>query len=167
KLLELVGDDKIDLTVNGFLNVSVSNESKGNVYVDDIMIEHIRGPLLEKEHYYPFGLTMAGISSKAFGKKENFFKYNGKELQAKEFSDGSGLEWTDYGARMYDAQIGRWHVIDNYSEVYYGLTPYNYGGNNPINTIDIGGNLFIFANGFMLNHWSSQNRIEPQYEILE
>ncbi len=63
---------------------------------------------------------------------------------------------------MYDAQIGRWHVQDNYSEVYYGLSPYHYGGSNPVNTIDIDGNLFVFANGFMLNHWKAGQRNPDQ-----
>ena len=82
---------------------------------------------------------MSGISSKAPITLENKYKYNGKELQSKEFSDGSGLELYDFGARQHDPQIGRWTTVDPLAQKRYWATPYNNVQNNPLNRIDPNG----------------------------
>ena len=91
--------------------------------------------LLEETHYYPFGLTMKGISTQSSTTSlQNKYQYNGKELQ-----NDLGLDQYDYGARFYDAQIGRWHVQDPKAWKYAMLSPYGYANNMPVNAIDIYG----------------------------
>ncbi|MCK7553476.1 hypothetical protein MKQ70_00035 [Chitinophaga sedimenti] len=137
--LQTLAADKMVVKESGFLYVYTSNETAQDVFFDNVAVVLEPGAVLEETHYYPFGLTMAGISTKALGSLGNRYLYNGKELQAKEFSTG-GLEWYDYGARFYDAQIGRWQTHDPKLQYH---SPYLAMGNNPFNGVDKDGKWFL------------------------
>ncbi len=93
--------------------------------------------VMQKTDYYPFGMVMTQQNTFASGVKGNKYLYNGKELQDDEVG-GTKLDWYDYGARFYDPELGRWHVVDPNANEYYFTSPFSYCLNNPIIFVDPG-----------------------------
>ena len=61
--------------------------------------------------------------------------YTGKENQHLDF----GTHYTDFGARQYHPQLHRWMTPDPLSEKYYGISPYAFCNNDPVNFVDVDG----------------------------
>jgi RHS repeat-associated protein len=79
------------------------------------------GDTLQRSDYLAYGMQIQyGNNTK------NKYLYEGKELQTE-------MAWFDFGARMYDPTIGRWHAPDPMNEF---ASPYDYVGGDPINEID-------------------------------
>ena len=116
------------------------HQDNNRVVVDE------EGAVEEVNDYYAFG----GLMSTSSRQSVQPYKYNGKELDRK-----GGLGWYDYGARMYDAALGRFMKTDRFSEKYVSLSPYQYGANNPVNNIDVNGdNVYVsgeFSGGRKFN----------------
>jgi RHS repeat-associated protein len=81
--------------------------------------------------FYPFGMTSNMVNNSS----DNKYLFNGKELQDDNLG-GVKLDWYDYGARFYDAQIGRFTTQDPFADKYYSLSPFSYVANNPLKFID-------------------------------
>ena len=128
------GVQKLLLTEEGYVTLS---DSKYHYYLKDhqgnnrVVISQ-SGTVEEMNHYYPFGGAFASTSN------VQPYKYNGKELDSKK-----GLNWYDYGARHYDAALGRFTTNDRFAEKYYSMSPYQYGANNPVNNIDVNGDTIV------------------------
>ena len=104
----------------------------------------------QNTNYYPYG----GMTYISTNQGEQQFKYNGKE-----YDPMHGLNEYDYGARHYDPAIGKFTTMDPLCEKYYHISPYAYCGGNPVNAVDVDGNLIVFING-----WNYGNRGKMYWE---
>ena len=133
-------------------------------HLGNIRLRYTKHPLtgeiepLEENHYYPFACpvrSFRGLKHQGYNPNHQVFefdpiegnvalitipqnatdgyhyKYNGKEHQ-----DELGLDWYDYGARNYQADLGRWMNVDPLAEKYPGWSPYVYVHNNPLRYTD-------------------------------
>ena len=124
------GVQKLLLTDEGYVTLS---DGKYHYYLKDHqgnnrVVINQSGTVEETNHYYPFGGVFASTGN------TQPYKYNGKELDTKK-----GLNWYDYGARHYDAALGRFTTNDPLAEKYYSMSPYTYCADNPVKFIDPNG----------------------------
>ncbi len=115
---------------------------KGEVDTDPDYTE-----IIQESHYYAFGLAMEGPWNATQWEPSNAYRYNGKELNS-----DLGLDWYDYGARMYDAGIARWGAVDPLAEdsLQIDKSPYAYAWNNPVNLNDPDGRCPQCVAGFLI-----------------
>ena len=114
---------------NGYVYVYLSNESSNvPVYFDDFRVTHRRGPIVEDNAYYPFGLKIQGISARAAKKARTKQGYQGDYNEQDEETG-----YNEFTLRSYDPQIGRWIQVDPFV-VQPGM--YNGMGNDPVNIVD-------------------------------
>jgi RHS repeat-associated protein len=149
----------IDITKNGYLYIYVSNETENwDVFFDDLSVSHHAGPLLEETHYYPFGLTMARISSKALNITENKKKYNGIEYESSlDVNIGEAFY------RTHDPQLGRWWQIDPKLEASQNISPFAAMDNNPVLKSDPMGDIAVVDDaviGFFKGLFRSRGHFE-------
>ena len=131
------GVQKLLLTDEGYVTLS---DGKYHYYLKDHqgnnrVVINQSGTVEETNHYYPFGGVFASTGN------TQPYKYNGKELDAKK-----GLNWYDYGARHYDAALGRFTTNDRFAEKYHSMSPYQYGANNPVKNVDVNGDSIVVLN---------------------
>ena len=116
-----------------------NNESFAFFYYNSDHLGNIRevidekGDVVQITNYYPFGTPYATEAGNTNADLQTH-KYNGKE-----FDTMHGLNTYDYGARQYNALLGRWDRIDPLCEKYYSVSPYAYCANNPVSFVDING----------------------------
>ena len=124
------GVQKLLLTDEGYVTLS---DSKYHYYLKDHqgnnrVVINQSGTVEETNHYYPFGGVFANTGN------TQPYKYNGKEFDGKK-----GVNLYDYGARHYDAALGRFTTVDSLAEKHYSESLYTYCYSNPINCIEPNG----------------------------
>ena len=107
------------------------------MFFDNLSVKHTTGPLLEETHYYPFGLTMAGISYKAL--KPKYYENKRNKFQNQELNSDLGVDVYEFKYRMDDPQIGRFWQIDPLADKYVHNSPYAFSENKVTTHVELEG----------------------------
>jgi RHS repeat-associated protein len=121
-------------------NVLVTISDKKIAHVNGGAVDYYTADVITANDYYPGGMVMPGRNYNAPSKRDYRYGFNGKENDNEVSGEGSKV---DFGARVYDARIGRWFAMDVKTKPW--ITQYHYCSNNPVNKLDPDGkDDFIF-----------------------
>lgn len=126
------GDETMILNDVGYALCNKDNNFSFHYYLKDHLgnnrvVVSEDGEIEQVNDYYPTGALMAS----SMGGDTQRFKYNGKELDRV-----NGLNWYDYGARNYDAEIVVWKGVDKMADKNVTTSLYGYCNSNPMRFID-------------------------------
>jgi RHS repeat-associated protein len=111
-------------------NVLATVSDKKIAVMSGANLSYYRADVVSYSDYYPFGAPMTERTA-VVTPSDVRYGFNGKEMDNESFQGAY-----DFGARMYDARLGRWMSVDPLSSKYAYLSPYNFVGNMPLIAID-------------------------------
>jgi len=147
----------------GYVYIYLSNDETTplEVFFDDFTVTHAKGPVVQSQDYYPFGLAFNSYNKE--NSTTNYHMFSGKEEQGE-----LGLANLDFHARMYMPDIGRWGVVDPHADQYEIVTPYNYAFSNPLLFVDPTGMdniIYVLVAGDMKKE-EAQDMVDAANEML-
>ncbi len=122
------------LTVVSDRKIAVDNNA-------DNVVDYFIADIISTNDYYVFGSPMPG---RQFNTGDYDYGFNGKRMDNEMYGTGNSY---DFGARIYDPRLGRWLATDPLQMKYPSLSPYHFGYNSPIITIDPDGKENIVVTG--------------------
>jgi RHS repeat-associated protein len=139
----------------GYAYLSNESETPSEAYFDDFTVTVSESSIVQLVDYYPYGM-IAGSWVRT-GEKTTRELFQGKTYE-------EVVALSHFGARQYDASLGRWQGVDPANQF---ASPYTGMGNNPVLGVDPDGRAIPFlavvaigaAVGGGLNVWQNAKHI--------
>jgi RHS repeat-associated protein len=118
------------------------------------------GGIVSWNDYDPWGLALAGRSG-VVGSADARYQFTSQERD-----NETGYDY--FGARYYDARMGRWGSIDPLAGKYPGISPYVYVANNPLIYFDPDGRaIYRKGEGYISGHRAKELTLQAIGRVLQ
>ncbi len=139
-------------------------------YLDDALVyetnittyNYFVADVVTANDYSPFGAPLAGRSYTA-PNSDYRFAFNGKERDNETYGEGNAY---DFGARIYDARLGRWMSLDPLFKKYPNESNYIFTTDNPILYIDKEGKDKIVSYTVMTEKGTAKFDVITKNEVM-